>query len=64
MPSQKQSLGLLPGIEAKSPHGKNDSRVEEYVMQENTLFWGLLVASLTNVMCLCAYLGNCWSFAG
>jgi hypothetical protein len=32
-------------------------------MRENTLFWGLLVASLTNVLCLCTYLGNCWSFA-
>ncbi len=26
-------------------------------MQENTLFWGLLVASLTNVLCVCSYLG-------
>ena len=25
-------------------------------MQETTLFWGILVASLTNVLCLCAYL--------
>ena len=32
-------------------------------MQESTLFWGLLVASLTNALCLCAYLGSCWSFA-
>ena len=32
-------------------------------MRERTLFWGLLVASLTNVLCLCAYLESCWSFA-
>jgi len=30
-------------------------------MQERTLFWGLLAASLTNVLCLCGYLG--WSLA-
>jgi hypothetical protein len=32
-------------------------------MQESTLFWGLLAASLTNALGLCAYLGSCWSFA-
>lgn len=32
-------------------------------MQESTLLWGLLVASLTNVLCLCVYLESCWSFA-
>jgi len=30
-------------------------------MQESTLFWGLVVASLTNALCLCAYLDRCWS---
>jgi hypothetical protein len=32
-------------------------------MRENTLFWGLLVASLTNVLCLFAYLESCRAFA-
>jgi hypothetical protein len=32
-------------------------------MQESTLFWGLLVACLANVVCLCGYLESCWSFA-
>jgi hypothetical protein len=32
-------------------------------MRERALFWGLLVASLTNVLCLFAYLGSSWSFA-
>jgi hypothetical protein len=32
-------------------------------MQESTLFWGLLAASLTNVLCVYAYLGGLWSFA-
>ena len=31
-------------------------------MQESTLFWGLLLASLTNALCLCAYLENCRAF--
>ena len=30
-------------------------------MRESTLFWGLLAASLTNVLCLCGYLESCWS---
>ncbi|MEA2981233.1 MAG: hypothetical protein QOF09_3056 [Alphaproteobacteria bacterium] len=32
-------------------------------MQESTLFWGLLIASLTNVLCLCACSESCWSLA-
>ena len=32
-------------------------------MQENTLFWGLLVASLTNALCVCSHLGGLWSLA-
>ena len=32
-------------------------------MQESALVWGLLAASLTNVLCLYAYLGSLWSFA-
>jgi hypothetical protein len=27
-------------------------------MQESTLLWGLLAASLTNLVCLCSYLGT------
>jgi hypothetical protein len=60
---QKQSVGLRRGGGAKSSHGKNDSRVEECVMHDNTLFWGLLIASLTNVLCVCSYLGGIWSLA-
>ena len=30
-------------------------------MQEITLFWGLLAASLTNLVCLCGYFEGCWS---
>ena len=32
-------------------------------MQESTLFWGLLAASLTNLACLVGYLESCWSLA-
>jgi len=32
------------------------SHSEECVMWESTLFWGLLAASLTNVLFLCVYL--------
>ena len=32
-------------------------------MQENTLFWGVLVASLTNALCVCSHLGGLWSLA-
>ena len=32
-------------------------------MQESTLFWGLLAASLANVLCVCSYLGGLWSAA-
>ena len=32
-------------------------------MHDNTLFWGLLIASLTNVLCVCSYLGGIWSLA-
>ena len=32
------------------------SHAEECVMWESTLFWGLIVASLTNVLFLCVYL--------
>ena len=32
-------------------------------MRESTLFWGLLVASLTNALGVCAYLESCWIFA-
>ena len=32
-------------------------------MQESTLLWGLVIASLTNVLCVCAYMGSCWSLA-
>jgi len=32
------------------------SPAEEWVMSECTLFWGLLAASLTNVLFLCVYL--------
>jgi hypothetical protein len=32
-------------------------------MQESTLFWGLLVASLTNALCVCSYLGGLWPLA-
>jgi hypothetical protein len=31
-------------------------------MQESTLFWGLLLASLTNALCLCGYLESCRAF--
>jgi hypothetical protein len=54
--AQKQSLGLWLRDSAKSPHGNNDSHTEECVMWESTLFWGLLAASLTNVLFLCVYL--------
>ena len=39
---------------------ENDSHFEENVMQEQMLFWGLLVASLTNMVCVCGYLDSCW----
>jgi hypothetical protein len=32
------------------------SHTEECVMWESTLIWGLLAASLTNVLFLCVYL--------
>jgi hypothetical protein len=32
------------------------SHAEECVMWESTLFWGLIAASLTNVLFLCVYL--------
>ena len=32
-------------------------------MQESTLVWGLLAASLTNMLCLYTYLGSLLSFA-
>ena len=32
-------------------------------MQENTLFWGLLVASVTNMLCVYSYLGGVWTLA-
>ena len=32
-------------------------------MQEQMLFWGLLVASLTNMVCVCGYLDSCWFLA-
>jgi hypothetical protein len=32
-------------------------------MQESTLFWGLLAASLANVLCLCVYVESCRAFA-
>jgi hypothetical protein len=32
-------------------------------MQESTLVWGLLAASLTNLLCLYTYLGSLWSLA-
>ena len=32
-------------------------------MRETTLFWGLLVASLTNALCVCSHLGGLWSLA-
>ena len=32
-------------------------------MQENTLFWGLLVASPANALCVCSHLGGLWSLA-
>ena len=32
-------------------------------MQESTLFWGLLVASLTNALCVCSYLEGLWVLA-
>jgi hypothetical protein len=31
-------------------------------MRETTLFWGILAASLANVLCLCAYVESCRSF--
>jgi hypothetical protein len=34
----------------------NDAHAEGCVMWESTLFWGLLAASLTNVLFLCVYL--------
>jgi hypothetical protein len=37
---------------------------EEDIMRESTLFWGLLAASLANVLCLCAYIESCRSLAG
>jgi hypothetical protein len=41
---------------------RSDSLLEERVMQERTLVWGLLIASLTNAICVCGYLGGCWLF--
>jgi hypothetical protein len=42
--------------QAKWSHGKSDAQVEERAMQEMTLFWGLVAASLINVLFLCIYL--------
>jgi hypothetical protein len=41
---------------AHPPHDPKHFQVGECVMQESTLFWGLLAASLTNVVFLCVYL--------
>ena len=37
---------------------RSDSQSQECVMREGALFWGLLLASLTNALCLYAYFGG------
>jgi len=53
-------LGLWTGDSGKARHGSNDFQVEECVMPESTLIWGLLIASVTNALCLCTYLDRYW----
>jgi len=57
-------LGLFARRLLKLRHVGCDSRVEEDVMRETTLFWGILAASLANVLCLCAYIESCRSLVG